>query len=92
MILNYLSDRDGPWEDIHKNKKGHKNIKIKIFMFVSAKFQSEIGAFHHSTLVGNYHTLHSDVFALSHTVNGILLVRSAQYVGHEGWCYDFGGF
>ena len=76
-----------------RTRRAIKTLKLKFScLIVSAKFQSEIGAFHHSTLVGNYHTLHSDVFALSHIVNGILLVRSAQYVGHEGWCYDFGGF
>ena len=43
-----------------------KSLTIKFSRLIaSAKFQRAMGAFHHSTVVGNYQTLYSNVFALS---------------------------
>ena len=70
-----------------------KPLKLKFSCLIApAKFQSAMGAFHHPNLVGNYQISYSNIFALTHPVNGILLVRSAQRVGHESYCRDLGGF
>ena len=52
---------------VKKDHENMKNLKLKKFscLIASAKFQSTMWAFHHPTLVGNYKTLYSDVFALS---------------------------
>ena len=41
-------------------------LKLNFLCLIAlAKFQSAMGAFHHLTLVDNYQTLYSHVFALS---------------------------
>ena len=43
-----------------------KTLKLNFLCLIAlAKFQSAMGAFHHPTLVDNYQTLYSHVFALS---------------------------